>query len=270
MNIFSYSDYRKVIRDSLSGRPRKGYGQLSRLAESMGVNATFISQVLSAAKAFSPEQGVVVAEFLGFTELEAEYFVLLVQIERAGSLKLRRIHEKRQRELQKQSKDLLHRLTPDQVLSEEQKAIFYSDWHYSAVRQMTAIPGFDTPDAIGERLSIPISLVREILSFLVKSGLCIQKSRGRFSVGPSRTHLEGGSPWVKVHHQNWRARAIEDVNQPEDGIRLHYSSPMTVSREDALKIRAMAVQLIDDVGKSVRKTHSEELLCLNVDWFRVQ
>jgi hypothetical protein len=71
-----------------------------------------------------------------------------------------------------------------------------------------------------------------------------------------------------VHHINWRQKAIERVQEKGES-QLHYSCPMTLSAKDALKLREMVVKFLESVDAVIEPSPSEELHCLNVDWFRI-
>lgn len=44
---------------------------------------------------------------------------------------------------------------------------------------------------------------------------------------------------------------------------------MTVGKNDVETIRAILLKAIQDVGKVVDPAPNEELMCLNIDWFKV-
>src|SRR5687768_7095086 len=95
MSVFEYSDYRKFIKDQLLAMPKKGFGQMSRLSEKLGVHTTLVSQVMSGDKQFSEEQGILIAEFFALNELESEFFVTLIELSRAGNQSLRKLRQKK-------------------------------------------------------------------------------------------------------------------------------------------------------------------------------
>lgn len=247
--------------------PKKGYGQGRKLALYLGVHTTLVSQVLQGPKVFTLEQAASTAEFLGLTELETEYFLGLVQLERAGNEALRKTLRRQLQNLRDRSRELSERLQGEKVLGEEQKARFYSDWVYSAIRQMVAVPGHGEASAIAISLGLPLPRVNEALEFLLRAGL-VKEARGQLETGPQSTHLESSSPWVRVHHLNWREKAIEALSTPSDRD-LHYTAPMTLSVADFLKVRELIAQLLQTVDQVVIPSPSEQLGCLTIDWFSV-
>jgi uncharacterized protein (TIGR02147 family) len=267
MDIFKHQDYRKFLREQLKSLPKKGYGQLSKLARHLAVQSAYLSQVFQGTKTLSPEQALATADYFHLGEKETEYFHLLVQLDRAGSKELRSYLMKKITALQNENLDIKNRVTIDTRMSAVHQATFYSDWSYSAVRQATAIPGVHHIEKIAEVLQLPAKRVAQVLEFLVEAGLCNLEG-GEFKIGARRTHLESSSPLVKLHHQNWRTRAIEQIFDPWES-KLHYSSPMTVANKDAVRIRQTIVDMIEQVGKIADASTSEEIVCFNVDWYRV-
>jgi uncharacterized protein (TIGR02147 family) len=267
MDIFDFSDFRKFTLKRFDSMPRHGHGQLKKLSEYLGVHTTFVSQVFRGEKALSAEQGIGVAEFLGLSDLETQYFVKLIQIERAGSAKLKKLIQAEAQEIRERSQKIANRLVITQVLPDEHKAVFYSAWYYSAIRLLVGIDGFQDVDAIAVRFKIPKKQVADVLTFLFSTGLLV-KHDGVMKVGPSKTHLGADSPFIKLHHTNWRFQALENVNRSDDE-KLHYSSPMTVGKKEVDIIRNQILKMIEEIGKVIDPAPNEELMCLNVDWFRI-
>jgi hypothetical protein len=268
VSIFEFSEYRSFLNRRFKAMPKQGYGQANKLAIFMNVHTTLVSQVFKGHKTFTLEQASLVAEFLGLTDLESEYFVLLVQLDRAGNESLRKIIRRQIAQMKKTSLELVNRLQVEKKLSDEKRAVFYSDWSYSAIRQMTAIEGFQNLENIASHLNLSKKHTKVVLDFLLSTGLC-KEEKGKLRVGPSSTHLESSSPWVKVHHTNWRQKALEQMHK-EDESQLHYTAPMTLSHKDAIAIREMIIKFLEQVDKVIEPSPSEELHCLNIDWFSVK
>ena len=186
-SIFEFTDYRLFIREHFASLPKAGYGQARKLAGALNIHSTLVSQVLQGIKSFTLEQAAEASRFLSLTEMETDYFLILVQMDRAGSPYLKRQLSRQIESLQKRSKELSNRLTATAKLSEEQRAVFYSSWTYAAVRQLTAIEGFQTIDSIGSRLGLSRKALHEIVDFLVASGLCKKRSPVSESVLQVRT-----------------------------------------------------------------------------------
>lgn len=268
LSIFEYSNYRDYLRDHVQSLPNGGRGQLTRLGKHLNTSSVLVSYVFNGSRDFSLEQAIEVAEFLGLTELESDYFYLLVQLARAGSHKLEMKVKSQLKKIRDEALQLKSRVAQDMELTEEAKSRFYSSWYYSGIRLASSIDGLKSVDAIASHLQLSRSRVREVLEFLVQYGLCVEK-RGRYEMGPRRTHLEANSPLVARHHTNWRIKGFENMEDlgPEE---LFYSGPMAVSKGVLLDVRKDLIALIDHMVKKVGDSKSEELACLNIDLFKVK
>lgn len=192
---------------------------------------------------------------------------MLVNQDRAGNPAAKRFYKTRIQKVKELSQEISERVHADVRLNPEQQAVFYSDWTYAAIRQSVAIPNISTLEEIANYLDLPIEKVSSCVNFLLQTGLCKMAGK-KIVVGPSSTHLESSSPWVNVHHINWRHRAIQSLSsvQPLD---LHYTCPVTLSLGDCELIKERLIQLIEDIRSTIDPSPSEKMFCLNLDWFLV-
>jgi len=268
-NLHDYLDYKEFIRATIATAPRKGHGQLSRMAEAAQVHKTTLSQILHGNKDLSPEQALRVAQFLSLNGGDTERFVLLVLYARAGSADLQAMY-RRQIETKKEERlSLANRVTRDRELGDEEKSIYYSNWIYSAVRNLTAIPGFRRRGELSRRLGVEPAYADEVIAFLLRTCLCIERN-GELVPGPQMTHLSADSPIVSRHHGNWRVKAMERHPQLNRIRELAYTAPMTLSESDALKVRAMLADLVERTDEVVGPSPSEKFYCMCLDWFEVK
>jgi uncharacterized protein (TIGR02147 family) len=265
MSIYDFEDYKVYVLDVLKKMPQQGYGQFRKMAEHLQVNSVIISQVFKGDRDLSAEQALELCQYLGLSELETEYFVLLVQKARASTPKLRTHLKNKLQALQEKASDLKTRLPQDKALTEEAKALFYSNWYYSGIRLLTSIKGFNDVDSIAIAMHLPRATVKHVTEFLVAHGLCLEE-KGKLSIGPRLTHLESSSPLVSRHHTNWRLRGLAN-QEPLSKDELMYSGPMSLSQKDMEWVRSRIVELIEDVVHRVKDSDSEKLACLNIDWF---
>ncbi len=77
----------------------------------------FVS-VFNGSKHLTFEQACGVCSFFGFTELETDYFVALVQLDRAGNQEAKTKCKRDIQRLKEKSESLKERLTKDTVLTE--------------------------------------------------------------------------------------------------------------------------------------------------------
>ena len=265
-DLFSFRDYKKYLKSCLptSGKDR---GIRSRLAATLRCRSAYVSQVLNGEIHFSLEHAAQICEFLGHTEAEAQYFLLLVHHARAGTNVLRRHYESQLTNLLSQRQKIRERIQVQESLGPVEQARYYSSWHYSAVHIGLAVPEMKTKEAIASKLGVPISRVSEILEFLCQCGLAIQKG-AQYELGTARIHLPADSPLISKHHINWRLKAI----QATDGARaedLRYSGVLALSRADRDQIRSIILNAIERTEKILKDSHEETLVGLAFDLFEV-
>lgn len=269
MKIFDFDDFRAFINWKIASLENKGRGQYKRIAEHLGVHTTLVSQIFRDIKMLSLEHALALSEYFGLNPTETEYLLLLVQKDRAGTQRLKLLFEKQASRLRAQAQKLENRLPYDTVLSEADKALYYSEWYFGAARILTSIPGFSTAETLSKALDIPISNVNRILEFLLARGLCIEDKKGKLAVGPKRTFLESDSNLIGRHHTNWRMRAIEHYPRmtTQD---FAYTSPLSISERGFLKVREELRVLAERVAKIVSDDDVQEnLVCFNIDWLSV-
>lgn len=265
MNIFEFEDYKSFFNTWVESLPKKGRGEYRRVAEKLNVSTTMVSQVFRGDKHLSLELASDLCDYLNLNELETDFFFLLVEYSRAGNFRLEQKLSRRLKALRQEMQKLEARLKKDKELNEDTKIVFYSNWIYSAVRNLVAIPSVNDIQVISERLQIPNMQVQRVLDFLIREGLVIQKS-GKLDRGPRRTHLGADSPLVARHHQNWRIQAFQKMSQYNES-NLFYTEPMSVSEEVAQKIRQELPAFIEKINKWVAPSPDEVNRCINIDWF---
>ena len=264
MTVFNFSDYRKFMRFWAESRPDRR-GAFARIAENIGASSTMVSQILNGQKNLSPEMTQSLVDYFGLNEMETDYFFHLVELERAGTQGLRTRHLQKLKSLREKSKELEHRVKKDQELDENAKAIFYSSWLYSGVRNLSAIDGANSIDAIAQKLSLSREAIVRVVNFLSEQGL-LEKNGEVVSPKSKLTHVPATSPLVIKHHQNWRLRGFQKMDNfnNED---FYFTGPMSLSKELADEIRRELPAFIEGIGKKLGPSKSETARCLNIDWF---
>lgn len=269
MNFFKAESYRLLIEDYLLSLPKQGHGEFSKIAKILGINSTLVSQVMKGSRNFTYEQGFDLANYMGFNETEAEYFLLLLQRERAGTPRLRNHFQKRIDTLRNNSKDVSKSYEYERQLTETEASIFYSSWLYSAIRVYTSIGETGrTANEICEKFRISNAKTMDVIRFLLKTNLCIEKNNHYFA-NLNRTFGNQKSPHLIKHRANWRMKAIqklEDLSEEE----MSFTSVMSISKKDFDDVRFQIAALLKNLSKTIKETTPEELACLNIDFIWIE
>jgi plasmid maintenance system antidote protein VapI len=267
-SLFSYSDYRIFLRETLASRPGHGRGELQRMARFAKIHPSVLSLVFQEKRDLTEEQAVAIAEYFGLSEAETHFFLLLTQVARAGSERLRKLYRAQIDTIQKKQSQLAPRVRTSRELTEAEKAVFYASWFYSAIRVLSSIPKFSTRENLRKAVDLPPVLFRNVLAFLLANGLCREEG-GKIAPGLHWTHLAADSPLVARHHANWRLKAMEKHPSLDTERELAFTCPMALSEKDALRIRGKLLDLIEEICKEASPSPSEAAFFLNVDWLRL-
>lgn len=266
MKIFDYLDYRDYLKSRLKEMPSRGHGQLAKIAAHLGVHPSLVTQIMRGQKDFHGEQALLIAEYLGMNEIETDYLLLLVDYSRAAHHKLKARLRKKLENIREHIGKAQNRVPAYRELPENEKAVFYSNWFYSAIRLSTDLAGMDNPDAIAQKFGLERKLVKEVVSFLLDSGLLLADGK-KLKRGPQRTYLPPDSPFISRHHANWRLKAIENFTALTPA-ELAFTAPITLAEKDLGKCRKILLDAIEEITVLVDKSPAEKLACLNIDLFK--
>jgi hypothetical protein len=131
---------------------------------------------------------------------------------------------------------------------------------------ITAIADGQTLTDVAAYFRISRSRAEEIVNFLVQCGICIQ-NKDRYGVGEVHVHIPNESALVVKHHTNWRLKSMQKMDV-RDNAELFITSPMSMAKNDFNVIREKLNVLIKEVVKIATDSEAEELVCLNIDFFR--
>jgi uncharacterized protein (TIGR02147 family) len=263
--VFAFSDYKKFFNAWVDLQPKQGYGEYRRVAQALGLSTTMVSQVFKADKHLSMEMAADLCDYLGLNEDEADYLLLMVEFQKAGSFKLKSKLERQMKKSQEKSAKLESKIKKDIELSEQDKGVYYSSWLYQATRLLSDIEAYNDADEISQRLNVPKNQILKVIQFLVETNLC-KREKGKLKMGPAITHLAAGSPIVTRHHLNWRVRGYQQMTLPEEK-NLFATIPMVLSESLADKIRQELPQFVQNILAEVAPSPSETVRCLNIDYF---
>lgn len=267
MSPFDYDSYKEYVNTRIAGMPKNGRGEFRKIAEHLGVHSTLISHIFRGDTELTLEQAVSLAKYWGLNDFECEYFLNLVQRSRAGTPALRTVIDRRLDQQREQAAQISKRISPQRILDEKDKALFYSEWYYSGIRLLSSVPGFQDTDSIAVKLGLSKTAIHRAVEFLLETGLC-KMVDGKLQHAVQTTHVPADSPLASRHHKNWRLKAME--RYPNLGpSELAFTMPVTLSLADAKKVRKMIVNFIQDIDKVFDSSPSEKLSCLNIDWIDV-
>lgn len=265
--IFNYLSYKTYLSDLFNKKENRGIRK--KLAEFLGCQAGFVSQVLTGSKSnFSLEHLERIAHFLKLEKNEYEYLLLLGQYEKAGSVNLQTFFKDQILEKQKKAGNIKEKIQKrGKNLTDKEKAIYYGNWAYMGVHMIVSIKEYQTRTTIRKHFNFSPDFTNQIVDFLIVADL-IEEINNKLTIGKTRVHLESESPFISSLHQNWRHKAIQSLENQND-IDLHYSSVLVLSKKDVSKVRDLILKFIKDKEKILLPSREEEIVALNIDYFMI-
>ena len=261
-NIYDYKNYKSFVNFTIKEMPNHGRGQFRRISEHLKVSSVLISQIFKGDRDLTLEQGFLLCDYFGWIGLEKKYFMTLLSYAKAGTYNLKQYYLEELKILQKESKELKNRVKSSAKLDQEDQAIFYSDWKYSAVRLSCDLEN-QNKSKIKEIFGLTDSETHKIVDFLLQNGL-IKVENGEYKLGPASTHLSSDSPFIGQHHRNWRIKSLESAGSL-DSEELLYSAPMVISQELFTDLRQRLVEFIEQFVQDATASEAENLYYLNID-----
>ncbi len=264
MSLFQYLTYKDFLK-AVIGENKAQRGFQAALAKAAGCQPSYLSQTLTGKAELLPDHAAGMAEHLELSELETEYFLNLVLLGRASTPTLKKILEKKLLQIRTAQNQLVNRMPAQTKISKEVEKFYYSSWYWLAIHIATSTPNLQTIKALSERLNLPAMKIKGCLETLQKYGL-VQFEQDRWKYSKGASHLAKDSLMTEMNHMHWRNRAILNVQKDEDDS-LHYTSVVSMTGEDAFKLKEFLVQMISKSRKFSDPSVPEEVFCFNLDFF---
>jgi hypothetical protein len=109
------------------------------------------------------------------------------------------------------------------------------------------------------------SAVIECLETLQKWGF-VKHAGNRWTYTAGEFHLPKESPFVLMHHLNWRTRAALDAQRPSSDS-IHFTTVQTLSKKDITKLKELILQFVENCNGILQPSEPEEAIALACDFF---
>ncbi len=212
MSIFGFSDYRAYLRAILAERAGKNRAySLRAMAKALGLAPSSLSEMLKGKKNLAASTALDVAERLGLTGSEAEYFVLMTQL---GTARKQEVRQKVMYRLQAlNSQQPVHDLSVDVFTA-------ISEWYHLPILEMTYLSGAKlTANLASSRLGISIHQAQAAIDRLLRLELLARDERtGELMKAPDRwiTSSEAGHRGLRAFHREMLAKAASALETQDN------------------------------------------------------
>ena len=130
--------------------------------------------------------------------MEADYFVTLVELERAGTPELRKILNIRPKTMAREATQVSQLAEDAERLAQQGRESYYTHWSYAAVHVLTGIPGLQSEARLAETLGVSPHRVGVVLGDLERLQLVERQTQNGKILLCSRPS--------KARDKWWRAR----------------------------------------------------------------
>ncbi len=267
MEIFNFENLKDYLRACIRQMPKRGWGVIQNWADHLGVRSSYVSQILSGSKSLNVDQALNLANLLGLSGIELDYFILLIEKDKNSGYKAKKYYEQKLIQKKQESLNLSKRIPNDAKMSEEQQRIFYSSWIYSGVRMFCTLDSGKTLTEIEKKFNISKEECLHILNFLTDSKL-LKKDGNFFKQGIQKTHLDRDSAYIVHHWLNWHLKALSKFDRLKDN-ELIYSAPFSISEKDYDILREELTAFIKKFVDKVQNTNPEQIAFINIDFLKL-
>jgi uncharacterized protein (TIGR02147 family) len=261
--VYQYERYRPFLLAAIGAE--KNHGSRSRLARAAGCSPSWITRVLSGEVQLTPDQAYAISQHLHLNERESDYFLLLVDKERAATLALRKRIEKKCADLKREGLQLSSAVNADYSISEKHRVLYYSTWAYptlhvacmirpSSVRELAAATG------------LPIAPIGRALGDLLEMGL-VRNQGPRWEATNRNIHLPSDHALTNMMHANWRAKTSQQLQEFGSADGLHYSGVHCLSRADIEAVHRKLKESLLGIRRTIDASPSEAVAVFCLDWY---
>lgn len=249
-----YEDYKKTLRAFFSDKKARS-GIKRDFSRATDISPSFLSQVLTHQSHLSTEQGFKASQFMGFTPVEIEFFLLSIQMAKSKDSSLTSFYAKKLKELSRvQPLQMpLKPLPPDGRLQ------FFSKWYYQAIIELVKVKSQVDESEIEAQLQLHRNEARKAVQFLIDVFL-INKNGSYLS--PS--NVEPPSP-ISEEERNLFSQScrLKVLKQDGKGVSL------SLIKNDNASLQKSLQQVIFENIHAAFEGQNENLVLIQLDCIRL-
>jgi len=271
MNVYNFDDYRKFFAQRVKSARASGSSlTFAKIADQMGVQRSYFSQVLNGRGNLTADQLFLAGKACALAEEDIEFLVLLLEIERC-SVKERKSKLVQQRE-QLRAKSLRTEsfVSLDSVRpANDSYNIYYSDPYCPIVHMCLTVPKFrEDIRHISSRLGISMARLEAALAVLSQCRIISRSIRG-IELHDNRMYLPGDSPLAVAHGTMLRLFAINQRQKVADPDDYFFTTTFSATESVRKDLHLAFLNVFKSFAPLIEKAPSEEVFHVNFDLFRI-
>lgn len=262
--VFGYSSYKSIMKAHFRAEGQRG--SLSRAAEALNCQRSFLSQIMNTKTQLTPDLAYKLCLHWRLQLAEREYFQTLVELERAVDPDYAS-HLRDKIKVMREAHESLSSRAKRPIATGAHDTLYFSSWHWTAIHFLTAIQEFQSAEAIANKLYLQKNFVIDCLTQL-ESWDFVRRLGNKWEYKGGEYHLPKDSPLVILHHQNWRQKAVLDA-QGRGEESLHFTNVHTVSRANLTLLKELLLKFITASNELLKSSREEDCVVLLCDLFRL-
>ncbi len=264
--LFQYQDYRDFLEFLVGQRDSRKFTR-SSLARAMGCQAAYFSQVLKGRASLTEEHGIKLCVYLGFNEVETDYFMVILRLGRSGHQVLTQYLEGQRKRLKRLGAEVDAKISKEtNRISEELSHYYCSSWIPSTIHLATSCSSYQTVGSLAQRFGLQKEMVEFHLSMLEKYSL-VKFGGHRWSFNGDSIHISKGSAQDLSFQTNNRIRSLSAIQARKERS-VHYSALLSLDERTANEIREKVIETISDLLHRAEPAPAEEVYSVCIDFFQ--
>lgn len=265
-SLYDYEDYKLFLSDWLEFKDLKK----TDLAKKLGVQSSFLSQVLNGVKNLTLEQAHKFCESSNFDFDKSDYFLTLVQIKKHDSQEIVDHFRLQLKEKRDKYQDYEKKLDP-KTYNDENFKTYCSRWYYGAIHTLLFPHNTEDINSLSEKLKISEHLVATAIDDLLSFGY-IEEINDHYQVCKNKEFLvlKPGAD-LTDYHTTWRIKILKELENYTDKTQTSSTNLIYVSDDLALKIRDLILEANNKAFSLAQgnRSQGQGLYALTTDFFRV-
>lgn len=260
--IFDFDNYQQFLKywANLSR------GNVAILAKVAKCQPSYISRAMSEEVQLTQDHAHALCAFWQFNSLEREFFMALLDYDRAGTIELKKHLKDKILKIRSNHQQLKNQVNREAPPRNQSDISFHSHWAKLAIHALTDCKTLNTAESIAQKLTLDVNFVAAILNELENKQLVLRRPDGSYIYNSAPTHIPRDSPILPLFLQSWRQRAIMNsyiLNEEH----IHFTNVQTISKNDFQKVRKMLMSVIRESSEIANHSNPEDLMVLNCDLF---
>ena len=269
MNVYAHLKYQEALEEAIEQRRKlPGKWTLRQMAESVGLQPSFLTNVMKRRFDFNADQLYAVAEYLGFGTNERRYLLLLLDYQRSAN-KTRKAEIKSEideirRQNQKTEKHLQSKVVEQTT---DALAEYYLDPFVQLVHVHLELPAFSAePERLCTALGLSKPQLAKVLSVLIRLGYVRMEGK-KYKVTDQYTHLPKEAPLCGPHQAMMRLKSIDQLQRLSDDQKYSFSLAFAATDETKEQIREAFFAFLKKAESIYAPAPSKKAFQMNFDLF---